>query len=164
MSGESLPWDLIRSAAKRYRLDPSLVAAVCMIESNGNTWATRVEFERLDDGNWRSRWRWWLNPIVFARKVGSSITTERVSQATSFGLMQVMGAVAREHGYNGWLTGLCDPSTGIEYGCMHLRKKIDTWGSTENGVEAYNAGRPGRIVGIQYRQKVYRKLEEIKGG
>ena len=40
--------------------------------------------------------------------------------------MQVMGLVAREKWFLGgqYLTELCDPAAGIQYGILHLKKKI----------------------------------------
>ena len=39
--------------------------------------------------------------------------------------MQIMGAVARERGFRGWLTELCDPAVNLEWGCRHLRWMVD---------------------------------------
>jgi soluble lytic murein transglycosylase-like protein len=39
--------------------------------------------------------------------------------------MQVMGQVAREHGFSGGsLTKLCDPATGLAVGCRVLAAKL----------------------------------------
>ena len=73
--------------------------------------------------------------------------TERQDQMTSWGLMQVMGAVARELGHTGPLSDLLDPPTGLFYGCLHLRRfraKYDIWPDV---IAAYNAGSPRRVAG-----------------
>jgi soluble lytic murein transglycosylase-like protein len=160
VSAALLPWDLIKETANRYDLEPSLVAAVCLIESDGNPWANRVEFKRID-GGWKSRWRYYLNPIAYARRIVASVPTETINQATSWGLMQVMGAVAREHGFKGWLPELCDPATGIEYGCRHLSKFVRKYNSVALGLQAYNAGHP-TTAGARYARKVLDRHRELR--
>lgn len=94
--------------AAKYSLDPMIVAAVCEQESGWNPWAVRYEpafFER------------YISPLNLADP------TEAYARAFSFGLMQVMGQVAREHGFQGRsLTQLCDPDIGIDIGCKKLQK------------------------------------------
>jgi len=65
----------------------------------------------------------WLAKEVQLR--GYTAGTERILQRTSWGLMQIMGAVARERGFRGWLTELCDPAVNLEWGCRHLRWMVD---------------------------------------
>jgi len=74
----------------------------------------------------------WQADLVKLSKFGgvvvgdrASILTELLGQQTSWGLMQIMGATARERGFRGWLTELCDPATNLEWGCRHLRWMID---------------------------------------
>jgi soluble lytic murein transglycosylase-like protein len=71
-----------------------------------------------------------------------SETTERRWRATSFGLMQVMGQVARERGFTGeWLTELTNPEVGIEYGCRELKRRLDlAHGDVHSGLLGYNGG------------------------
>jgi len=78
---------LIVKVATDHGLPPTLVRAMVMVESGGDTFATRYEpgfFEKYvrNDGSVKA----------FAP---CSLQTERVMRATSFGLMQVMGQVAR---------------------------------------------------------------------
>ena len=122
---------LIKSAASRRSLPWELVYAICQVESSLNPSAIRHE----------PRYRW---------LVGDNETmspTERQDQMTSWGLMQVMGAVARELGHTGPLSDLLDPPTGLFYGCLHLRRfraKYDIWPDV---IAAYNAGSPRRVAG-----------------
>ena len=122
---------LITSAASRRSLPWELVYAICQVESSLNPSAIRHE----------PRYRW---------LVGDNETmspTERQDQMTSWGLMQVMGAVARELGHTGPLSDLLDPPTGLFYGCLHLRRfraKYDIWPDV---IAAYNAGSPRRVAG-----------------
>ena len=103
---------LIDKYAAEYGLPPALVKAVIQIESSGNTWAARYEpayYSRYIAGKGR------------AVPAGVSRDTEEHSQATSYGLMQVMGGTARDEGFKGkFLTELCDPNVGIQFGCKHL--------------------------------------------
>ena len=122
---------LIKSAAARRSLPWELVYAICQVESSLNPTAIRHE----------PRYRW---------LVGDNETmspAERQDQMTSWGLMQVMGAVARELGHTGLLSDLLDPPTGLFYGCLHLRRfraKYDIWPDV---IAAYNAGSPRRVAG-----------------
>lgn len=121
----------IKAAAARRSLPWELVYAICQVESSLNPAATRHE----------PRYRW---------LVGDNETmspTERQGQMTSWGLMQVMGAVARELGHIGPFEDLLHPPTGLFYGCLHLRRfraKYDLWPDV---IAAYNAGSPRRVAG-----------------
>jgi len=51
--------------------------------------------------------------------------TEEIARSISWGLMQVMGQVAREHGFNGkFLSALCEPEAGLDIGCAVLASKL----------------------------------------
>jgi soluble lytic murein transglycosylase-like protein len=94
-----------KKAAKDYGLDPALVCAVVEQESNWNSWAIR--FEPAFEAKYLEH----LN-------VGA---TEKTARSISWGLMQLMGENARELGFTGeFLSLLCDPETGLEWGCRHL--------------------------------------------
>lgn len=117
---------LAKTAAQRHSLDPALVCAVCDHESAGwSTWAVRYEpaFEK----------RW--DPTA-----GIS-PTEHYGRAFSYGLMQIMGETARELGFAGkYLTELCDPETGVEFGCRKLAKCVASCGDVEAALLRYNGG------------------------
>src|SRR5258705_12929884 len=105
---------LARKAAAAQSLDPALVCAVVERESAWNPWAMRYE------------------PLFFAKYVASLYTNNKVSASEayargfSWGLMQVMGQVARETGFDAlFLSALCDPEQGLAVGCKVLRKKFD---------------------------------------
>src|SRR5262252_6698960 len=106
---------LARKAAASQSLDPALVCAVVEQESGWNPWAMRYE------------------PAFFSKYVAQLYTNNKISateayaRGFSWGLMQVMGQVAREAGYSEpFLSSLCDPSDALEIGCKVLRKKFDT--------------------------------------
>jgi soluble lytic murein transglycosylase-like protein len=51
--------------------------------------------------------------------------TEEIARSISWGLLQLMGQVAREHGFQRpFLSALCDPSAGLTMGCIVLAAKL----------------------------------------
>ena len=86
----------------------------------------------------------------------------------SWGLMQVLGAVARERGLRSkYLSALTEPMIGIRFGCAHLAWFRDKKGySGDDMIAAYNAGSPRKKNGIYVNQgyvdKVNRHFREIK--
>jgi len=121
---------LARRAAMVQSLDASLVCAVVAQESAWNPWAMRYE------------------PAFFSKYVASLYTNNKVSASEayargfSWGLMQVMGQVARENGFDvPFLSALCDPEIGLVMGCRILRKKLDAMGGdVARGLLAWNGG------------------------
>jgi soluble lytic murein transglycosylase-like protein len=121
---------LARKAAAAQSLDPALVCAVIEQESAWNPWAIRYE------------------PTFFAKYVAHLYTNNKITASEayargfSWGLMQVMGQVAREMGFDGaFLSATCDPEQGLAIGCKLLRKKIDAMdGDTTRGLLAWNGG------------------------
>jgi soluble lytic murein transglycosylase-like protein len=122
---------LIKTCAEKYALDPAIVFGICMKESSMEQFAVRYE----------PAWKWFVNHPP-GQPRNCSDATERVLQATSFGIMQVMGAVFREYGFKGWLTMvLAFPEMQLEYGCRHLAGKVKRFG-LNGGISSYNAGSP----------------------
>lgn len=120
-------------------LPPRILYAVIVQESNGQPWAYRFEpafYEKYLVGKTSA-------DLGGLWPAAVSSTSERWARATSWGLMQIMGQVARELGFRGvYLTMLCTPNIGVHWGAMHLAKKIARYGSIEAGLSAYNAGKP----------------------
>lgn len=158
-----VPWAIVQDISQDFGLDHLIVASIIMVESSGNPCAVRFE------PGWKYHWK----VKDFAKMIKSTVQTEEKMQATSFGYMQVIGTVAREHGHEGYLTDLCDPKIGITYGCKHLKKKLLKYGSIEDAVAAYNAGNVrkkwnGKYDNQHYVDKVmtyYKKFNDfIEGG
>ena len=142
---------LIQSAARLHGLPVRLVKAIVEVESGGNPWAVRYE------------------PMFYSRYIQgkkihnippcSNATEERL-RAHSFGLMQIMGATAREAGFKGaYLAELCEPDVNLEWCCRYLAGLVKKHGGVEPAVAAYNAGSPrkgidGRWVNQAYVDKV----------
>jgi len=117
--------------AAKYGLDVALVCAVAHHESSWNPWAIRYE---------PSFYTRYIQPLVNNGTVHTM--TEAQSRAISWGLMQVMGEVAREQGFTGpFLSQLADPDTGLDYGCRKLQKSVNAHpGDTRAALAAYNGG------------------------
>jgi soluble lytic murein transglycosylase-like protein len=116
-----------RSTALNMGINPALVLKICATESSWNPWAIRYE------------------PGFYSRyieKMTGLTDTEKTMRATSFGLMQVMGQVAREKGFDGkFLVELCDPLNGVTYGCKKLKECLDREkGDVRSALLRYNGG------------------------
>jgi len=100
---------LARNAAAQQALDPALVCAIVEQESAWDPHAIRYE------PAFRAR---------YAAPLGLP-PTEEVARSISWGLMQVMGQVAREHGFAGKsLAALCEPAAGLAIGCAVFAAKL----------------------------------------
>ena len=117
---------LARDAAARYGLDPALVCALIEQESAWDAHAMRYEpgFRAL-----------YVAPLRLA-------PSEEIARSISWGLMQVMGQVAREHEFSGkFLSALCDPATGIDVGCRVLVSKLPAAPrDVARGLQRWNGG------------------------
>jgi soluble lytic murein transglycosylase-like protein len=127
---------LARAAAEAHQLDAALVCAICEQESAWNPWAIRYE------------------PAFFAHYVapqleaGKISNTEAQARAFSWGLMQVMGQVAREHNFGAALPSacdtlaqLCDPACGLEVGCTVFAAKLTAaHGDATRALQLWNGG------------------------
>ncbi len=122
--------DLTREIAAAHDLDPALVCAVVEQESAWNPWALRYEPAFL------SRY---VAPLYTAGKLTA---TEAYARSMSWGLMQVMGQVAREHGFDGdSLAELCDPAVGVDFGCRILAARlVRARGDANAALLAWNGG------------------------
>lgn len=141
---------ILVDAAKFAGIDPMLAIAIAEVESAGDPLAVRFE----------PGWKYHYNVDNFAKLCRISQDTEQMLQACSFGLMQVMGTVARELGFEGSLIKLTDPRIGAKYGCLKLSKLFKVLNSVDDVIAAYNAGSPikkdGKYINQQYVDKVHR--------
>ena len=117
---------LARNIADAHGLDQTLACAVVEQESAWDTHAMRYE------PGFRAHY---VAPLRLP-------ATEEIARSISWGLMQVMGQVAREHGFTGkFLSALGDPKVGVAVGCEVLARKIsaadnDIW----RALELWNGG------------------------
>ncbi len=168
-------------ASNRAGLDPCLVASIVVQESSGNPNATRYEpgyawfwdvvknapFRRVTQAEVSSRFAPKDFPFlpdpdgasVRAELGISGATGEWIGQRTSLGLMQIMGAVARERGFKGpRLTDLLDPASGLEWGCKHLAALCRRF-DFEDAITAYNGG-PGGIGNLKILENYTRPVRQ----
>jgi hypothetical protein len=163
----------VEHAARKRQLDPDLVEAVCRIESSGFRWAwnpepvyrylwnvkTKQPFRKMTAAEISSK----TPPADFPCLAGDR-DQEWWAQQASWGLMQVMGAVAREHGFQEpYLTQLCEVRYGLEFGCDVLARRL-TWakGDTAKALAAYNAGTGNIPAGHGYARKVLAQLAAVQ--
>lgn len=155
-------------------LDPSLLTGLILTESGGDPWAWNPE----------PKYRWVVDartgrPFRALKSHEQSACTpppdfpshpalpddrdaEWWGQRASWGLCQVMGSVAREYGYDGWLPGLCDPETNIYYAVHHLNVLASRFlrdHGWDGVLAAYNAGSPryrddGKFINQDYVDRV----------
>lgn len=166
----------ILTATKDLSLDPRVILALVQVESGGDPYAWNPE----------PRYRYFWD--VKQHRPFRSVTTEEIlsefppkdfpalagdpdqewwGQQASWGLMQVMGAVAREKGFVGsYLTQLCDSATNLRYGCRHL-DTLFTWakGDQTQALAAYNGGKLGNATrpfrNQSYADRVLRQIALI---
>lgn len=151
---------LIEDLGNHYQIDPPLIKAIIQIESNWEPIAIRFE----------KGYRWLYEVDRLVKDLRLHRDTEEYGQKVSWGLMQVMGAVARERGYRGrYLSGLLSPELGLLYGVKHLHWSIKRFGGDIwDGVSAYNQGSAkktvdGSYVNQFYVDKVKKYYEQYRG-
>jgi soluble lytic murein transglycosylase-like protein len=118
--------DLAKQTASVYGLDPILVCAVIEQESDWEPWSIRYE---------DAFYNHYVDPSGVQRS-----STEYRARAFSWGLMQIMGEVARELGFTGHLASLCDPATGINWGCRKLQQCLKSTTSVHDALQRWNGG------------------------
>lgn len=127
------------------KIDPLLIASIVSVESNGNRKASRYE----------DHYRWLSNVEEHALYLNISKDTEENQQKTSWGLMQLMGANARELGFKGPLTDLTHEFIGLKYGIKFMEGLFKKYGDTDLVISAYNQGSPRRKPNGDFENKEY---------
>lgn len=155
-------------AAQVHKLDLALVLAIAEVESSFRVAAFRPEnayrylvdvrtfkpFRALESHEIRSA----TAPADFPAPPGVSRDAEWSGQRASWGLMQVMGGVARELGCNALSLGemLADPAMAVDLGCRHLKAKLARYdGDTASAIAAYNAGSARREADFRFENQGY---------
>lgn len=135
-----------RYLASKYGIPAELVFAIIEQESGWNAYATRFEPR-------------YLEKYVEAKPkcFGASLDTERQGRATSHGLMQTMGLLCREQGYNKpFFSELSNPAYGVDHGCKYLSRLAKTYENNWSDViAAYNAGTPRKLSDGRYVNSAY---------
>lgn len=151
-----LPLNVIYEVALDHEIPWPLLAAIVQTESGGDPMAARFEPD----------YKYLFKAQEFAKANAITPMTEMMFQKTSWGLCQVMGGVAREHGHTGSLLELLIPEISLKYGCLHLKRAFDKHKNRDDVIAAYNAGSPikgldGKYKNQQYVDKVLSYLNAI---
>lgn len=185
---------LIEKVSALHGIDPNVVEAVVQKESSYNpvAWNPEPRYRYLWDVRKNAPFR----PLTLLelsskfpppdfRAIQGDPDQEFWAQQASWGLMQLMGAVVREHGYKEpWLTSLvADPELNLEYGCRHL-SGLFKWAAGRytglagqaqsrimlSALAAYNGGKAGNspenvaIRNREYAESVVQIYLRIKAG
>lgn len=140
-----LPWDLIEDVASEHNVPKELLGAIIQTESSNNKYACRFE----------PHYKWVYKQKDHARDNGITEATELVFQMTSWGLCQVMGAVAREFGLKGPIFQLLDEKTNMEYACKLIKRLASKHKEGNDIIAAYNAGSPIKDLKGNYKNQSY---------
>jgi len=138
----------IETKALEFGIDADLIEAFCMTESSGFVKATRYE---------PNFYKKYIQPMLTDNKI---TLHEAIGRATSWGLMQIMGQVAREKGFKGEFEELFEPATNLTWSLKHLKRFIEKYDpDLDSAIAAYNAGsarrkEDGTFVNQQYVDKV----------
>lgn len=100
--------NIIREQAGPLNLDVPTICAMVEQESAWNPWAIRYE---------PAFYSKYIVPLHLS-------ATESTARSISWGLLQLMGQCAREHGYTSDLSKLCDPAVGLKWGIIHWQSKL----------------------------------------
>ena len=145
-------WALCKVSGPQYGITPALLAALAWKESSFDQFAWNPEpryhylfdvrtghpFRALTDAEAISS----FPPADFHALKGDP-DNEFWAQRASWGLCQVMGAVARELGFHrSYLPETLRPEVAIDLGAHHLSRQIARFGTAADGLSAYNAGSP----------------------
>jgi soluble lytic murein transglycosylase-like protein len=154
--------DEITAAANKYQVSSLWIKAIITQESNWNKYALRYE----------PAYNYLLKPDEFAKKVGTTLNTEIQVQKMSWGLGQIMGALAREQGHLGPMGELFDPFINISMLAQRLNT-IMKYTHIQNSVfSAYNGGleawhyftKNGKYSNESYVDSVNKHLQAIQKG
>jgi hypothetical protein len=163
---------LVEAIAAPHGLDSQLILAMIAQESSGrpSAWNPEPHYRWLWDVDADAPFRTLTDaeavsekpPADFPHPPGVDRDAEWWGQQASWGLMQVMGAVARERGFrDADLPGLCVPWVGIYYGVLHLvhlRKRFDG----DDMLATYNGGPAAKGKNREYVAAVHARLAELE--
>lgn len=143
--------DMITLESRQADLPPEMILAIIEAESDGNPYAATYH------ANYS-----WIN-MQTKRPADCHPNTESVHQRMAWGLMQIMGATARDIGFERWLTELTIPVVNIAIGMKYLaglsERYLESHG-IDGVIAAYNAGSPKKTADGKYRNQAY--VDRIK--
>lgn len=130
--------EIIHNNATNFNISADIIKSIIVKESGMKVFAGRYEkgfYKKLLEGKTLEELKGHI-PKTITRE------TEYILRATSFGLMQIMGQVAREKGFAcESLIELCKPELNIFYGCRHFKYLLDMkHGDIEKALLNWNGG------------------------
>lgn len=140
MAVNKIPWIQVTKYAETMDLDPDHIAACILVESSGEPFSSRFE----------PGYKYLWHPRIYAERLNQSVETETTHQQTSWGYMHIMGANAREYGFEGFLPELTGADLGLKYGCIHLKNLLRKYPDIYDAIAAYNAGSVRKTSGGMY--------------
>lgn len=152
----------IISTAVRFKVESNWIKAIIKQESGGEQYALRYE----------SAYNYLYKADEIARKFGITLNTEIQTQKMSWGLGQIMGAVAREQGHIGHMGELFDPLVNI----IHIAHRLSTimkYSEDPKDVFAiYNGGvgawhefqKNGKYPNQSYVDSAIKHLQDVEKG
>lgn len=123
---------LAKNVGLEHDVSPKLILAIIYQESKGVPWITRYEPD----------YHYLYKTQDMAHKLQQTEETIIKEQKTSWGLMQIMGAVAHELGHPGYLSELVSPATNLYWSAKLLKKLQCRYNAVSEVIASYNAGSP----------------------
>jgi soluble lytic murein transglycosylase-like protein len=148
---QKLPWDIIEEIADAENVPANILAAIIQTESSNNRYAVRFE----------PGYKYLYQTKNNAQDGRITEATEIVLQMTSWGLTQVMGAVARELGLKGTMFQMLEPNTNILYCAKLLKRLAKKYTQKDDIIAAYNAGSPIKGLNGLYKNQQY--VDKVNG-
>lgn len=135
-------FDMYKEIADSYGISSNLVQAFISQESQWNPWAIRYE----------PTYSYLCDPDRFAKLNKITRATESTLQKMSWGLGQIMGAVARELGFEESLIRLTEPQVNIKIMCEFIKKLQQRSTKLDDIIAMYNGG-PGALERMEGKYK-----------
>lgn len=148
---------LILYASNEYGIDPKWFQAIISQESNWDICALRYE----------SGYQWLYDTEECAKRSKVTLATEIACQKMSWGLGQIMGALAREQGLMGSLVMMIQPEINIEHMGIRLKHLKNLSQEPSDVFAMYNGGPSARrknngvYLNQSYVDKVMEKLSSL---
>lgn len=147
----------IIASAESFKINPFLILSIAKVESGHRANAVRYE----------KGYKWIKNPAKHAHRHNITKDTEVVLQQMSWGILQIMGATARDLGYNGFIPELLVPEVGVHWGVKYLARLLKKYDKMEDAIASYNAGsvrknEDGTYENQTYVDKVMKEYNKIK--
>jgi len=151
-----LHWSIILTYSQKFTCDAFLIAAIILAESNGNP----------NIINQNDNTQHYLDVKKYALINNYSTEVEKWGQGCSWGLGQITGVVAREHGFKDNFSLLLKPSQNIKYVSKHIALLQKKYKNQNDVIASYNAGSPikknKKYINQKYVNRVNRWLKRLK--